>query len=104
MEEYSGIVLGKEELQALTDLQKAPAERSEIDAAVWHRLKSDGLVQEYFLPDSPSMLRITDRGRGFLEYDKARRRESRKEAIKWVVSITGGLIAAAYYLLQILGN
>ena len=96
MEEYSGIVLGKEELQALTDLQKGSAERSEIDAAVWHRLKSDGLVQEYFLPDSPSMLRITDRGRGFLVYDRDRRKTRLLRIAEIVISAIGAVSALLY--------
>ena len=96
MEEFSGIVLEKEELQALTDLQAGPADRSEIDAAVWHRLKSDGLVQEYFLPDSPSMLRITDRGRGFLVYDRDRRKTRRQEIAKIIISAIGAVSALLY--------
>ena len=97
MEEYSGIVLEKEELQALTDLQKGPAERSEIDAAVWHRLKSDGLVQEYFLPDSPSMLRITDRGRGFLVYDRDRRKTRRLRIAEIVIGAVSAVSALLYF-------
>ena len=96
MEEFSGIVLEQEELQALTDLQKGPAERSEIDAAVWHRLKSDGLVQEYFLPDIPSMLRITDRGRGFLVYDRDRRKTRRLRIAEIVISAIGAVSALLY--------
>lgn len=98
MEEYSGIVLEKEELQALTDLQAGPAERSSMDAAVWHRLKSDGLVQEYFLPGSPSMLRITDRGRCFLAYDRDRRKTRRQEIAKIIISAISAVGGLLYFI------
>ena len=104
MKEYGDVVLRNEERDALRQLLQGPAERLALDAEVYRRLKDLGFVTEYFTTDSPVMLRISDAGRGFLEYDKARRRESRKKAITWAVSVTGGLITAAYYLLQILGN
>ena len=87
MKEFGDVVLRNEERDALRQLLQGPAERSGFDAGVYRRLKGLGFVTEYFTKAGPVMLRISDAGRGFLEYDKARRKDR-------CLKIIGGIIAA----------
>ena len=95
MKEYGDVVLRNEERDALRQLLQGPAERLALDAEVYRRLKDLGFVTEYFTSDSPVMLRISDAGRGFLEYDKARRK-------KWIMYIILGVFSAVGSIAAIL--
>lgn len=95
--DFNQVYLSREELELLRKLGSGALDRSQADGETVRRLKALGFLSVSFAPDGPDRLQITETGRRFLLFNKARKHQNAVSGRRfWIPTI----IAIASLLLS----
>ena len=74
--DFNQVYLSREDLELLRKLGSGAMDRSQADGETVRHLKALGFLSVSFAPDGPDRLQITETGRSFLLFNKAREHQN----------------------------